>query len=457
MKERSYTRVAIVTQCLALGGTQTYLLGVIGLLKRLGIDVLVVADGGPMVDQFRTAGAEVVLLPQLMEQTSLFYPAYFRTIPGHYKRNLLNIFPTWRNAALADKAGLFLIVKLLLARTGVRKYADHSRRNFQGTGGLLHASGRLAEEFGRFQPDMVLTSQIQPTIASLRARDLTRGQYPVHEFIMSLINCMDIPAPWRLHRPQLGDRLLSTTGEISDELAAIRPRGAILAVGNCIDDETFAPQSSEKRLAARARYGLDARDFVVVHMSSLTKQKWPMAQGACEAFIKFLQSGRRGKFVLVGPGDDMAAEFQQFREEAGRIAGADCMSHLGPVSEDMQDVLNVGNVFVGVGRCTREAMLCGVPSIVYGLQGHPGIVDAQTAEQAHYYNFAGRGCDRASSSDNLALELVKLSDMTDEERRELGLWSREFVRERDSYSFLAKQLGLTASEESKVARTGDQC
>ena len=99
---------------------------------------------------------------------------------------------------------------------------------------------------------------------------------------------------------------------------------------------------------------------------------------------------------------------------------------------DVADILKCSDVFVGVSRAALEAMSCELPVILAGnkdyAQGFMGIFDENKKEQAISTNFCCRNCTETKG--NLLLgDIIKVYNMNDQKRDDLGKYGRNIVKE----------------------------
>jgi polysaccharide pyruvyl transferase CsaB len=94
---------------------------------------------------------------------------------------------------------------------------------------------------------------------------------------------------------------------------------------------------------------------------------------------------------------------------------------------DVDAILAVSDVFVGVSRAAREGMSAGLPTILAGFQGYIGPLTRENIDAAAGTNFTCRGCGKLDAR-RLAADLeTTLAGLADPETRRLGEFTRAFV------------------------------
>lgn len=433
-------KLMIITHCLGAGGTTTYLLGLTQFLSRKGIKILVVARSGVLSKAFIDAGADVVDVPETFDNTSLVYALWFSHLSKEYTSSIDYVGSNKTSLLENEFNGMWYLLKRVFRKICPRK-SGKACATITGTSSLAYVVYSLSRLFSSFQPDLVLTTQLPPTLTSLIARELIGYSFPIYEFVMGIKNRLDVPAPWCARRESMGDKTLAPTEEIQRRLELIRPVQSIIEVGNCIDGNQYKPQSRDLSYFTRLHYGIGRDEFVILHVSSDSDIYQPIVAGVCEAFMAFRSVRRSGFLVVVGP-EYFKTQFSSYADRVRIFCDRECMLNLGQLSGSLEDIYNIADVFVGVGRTIREAMLCGIPSIVYGVAGHPGLMNLDSVDAARFFNFAGRGCDRASNPQDLFDEIDKVYAMSAGERLCLGTWARDYVLQTDSYDSLIHKLNI---------------
>ena len=104
---------------------------------------------------------------------------------------------------------------------------------------------------------------------------------------------------------------------------------------------------------------------------------------------------------------------------------------------DINELVAVGDVFVGVSRAALEAMAAEKPVIVAGNEGYIGLFAEDKLELAQENNFCCRGCE-LSSEELLYRDVVHaFNDLTDEERQKMGAYGRQVIFEYYSVTKMA--------------------
>lgn len=223
------------------------------------------------------------------------------------------------------------------------------------------------------------------------------------------------------------------TPEVYAHLAACCgvPESKLLLLPNAVDTALFRPAPPSPEL--RASMGTPAKAPVLLQVSSLVSLKLPMTLLAIDAFRLVVSRATTAELWIVGAGD--AAEHVAGRAaDINQALGRPAVRLLGAKTDaELAHVLNQADVVLGVGRCARESMACGRPTVVYHSAGYAGPVMAENMDALVAGNFTGRNFPEPSSAERLALDIERL--LGDAAwRRNLGEIGRAYIEQHESMS-----------------------
>ena len=226
-----------------------------------------------------------------------------------------------------------------------------------------------------------------------------------------------------------GDKSIAVSEDVKKyliNLYGIDPDNIFLTV-NGIDTARFAPGAESA--GVREELGIPQDAPVVCHVSRLDEDSSLAARQLIEAAPAVSAELPGAVFVIIGGGgvyDELCAQADRVNAELGRRA----VILTGPRT-DVDRILPVCGVFVGVSRAALEAMACEKPVVLAGSQGYIGVFSPDRLEVATETNFCCRGC-RMPSAELLAGDILRVFSLSDEKRKFLGLCGRTLVLDRYS-------------------------
>ncbi len=223
-----------------------------------------------------------------------------------------------------------------------------------------------------------------------------------------------------------GERTIAVSEDIKQLLideCDVYP-GHITVIPNGIDTRRFAPQGPPANPARR-----------ILFVSRLDHDCSLGAQLLCRIAGRLHDDFPDVKITLVGGG----SEFERIRalaEGINTVCGRAVVEAVG-ARGDIERLLSEADIFVGVSRAALEAASCGLPVILCGNEGYAGILSEDNIP-AHS-NFCGRGCPMPDA-ETLYRDVRRLLLMSQEERRALGNFGREYVIAYNSSDRTAKSV-----------------
>lgn len=357
--------ILLGTMALDLGGAETHVVTLARELKNRGRNVTVVSRGGTLERDLHESGIQHICLP-------------------------LDSRAPWRLLEAERKVSEIII--------------EHGIR-------LCHAHGRI--------PAWVLDRAIN------RVRRKGR-RVPLVTTYHGLYNAS---LPFRIVT-KVGDMMIAVSDEVKEYMIhkfGINP-SRVTVIPNGVDTERFRPMYSDagesindrslslRRLLAQVPskpperaciqeelYALEENarfDPVVLHISRLTGKFAETALALSSSAETLLQWYPDLLIVLVGDGDrssQVAKRVSNVNERAGRNA----VVYVGP-RNDVERLLSLADLVVGVGRVALEGMSCGKPVLIAGESGIAGPVLETTWRKLAEHNFTARSGGRPLEAEVLA-------------------------------------------------------
>ena len=230
-----------------------------------------------------------------------------------------------------------------------------------------------------------------------------------------------------------GERSLAVSEDIRDYLTEQYgiPADRITLTINGIDTDKFSPETRGD--AIRTELGLGDAP-VVGHVSRLDREPSHTARQLIVLAPRLSEKFPGVRIVITGGGDSFA-ELSARAAEVNEAMGRACLVLTGPRT-DINRLVAACDLFVGVSRSALEAMAAGKPAVLSGAQGHTGLFVPELLEKAVDTNFCCR-TDPVSTEDQLFQAVASALALSSEQKKELGLYGRQVVRERYSVSRMA--------------------
>ncbi len=202
---------------------------------------------------------------------------------------------------------------------------------------------------------------------------------------------------------------------------------------NGIDTDKFSPETDCTEISREL--GIKATDTVIVYVSRLDESRSLVAKQLVDIIPQADKAVENLKVVIVGDGDD----FENVKKAANRINNElkrDCIILTG-ARTDINRLVAVADLFIGVSRAALEAMAAQKPVIIAGNEGYIGLFDSSKLKVGIDTNFCCRGCVE-SSSKLLLSDIEKFFALNDDEKKELAVYGRELIKRKYSVSRMAE-------------------
>lgn len=232
-----------------------------------------------------------------------------------------------------------------------------------------------------------------------------------------------------------GQKVVAVSDDIRDYLMEnyrVRYEDIFVTI-NGIDTEKFSPNTDQSRI--RAEFDLKEEEPTLVYVSRMDESRALVARQLIALGPKLAKAIPGLRMLIVG-GGDVYDELLEKTKEANAAIGRECITMTGGRT-DINELVAVGDVFVGVSRAALEAMAAEKPVIVAGNEGYIGLFAEDKLELAQENNFCCRGCELSSEALLYKDVVHAFNDLTDEERQKMGAYGRKVIFEYYSVTKMA--------------------
>jgi glycosyltransferase involved in cell wall biosynthesis len=221
--------------------------------------------------------------------------------------------------------------------------------------------------------------------------------------------------------------------------------GRIELIKERVDTELFVPTP----LTDHSKCGM-LRLFMAMRCEE-GKRVW--LEGAIAGLNVYANSGGRFEMVLAGDGP-LRSEMEALAGQITDEHGSRCFRFLGGISEPSEMVRHyqTADVVIGHGRGVLEAMSCAKPVVVLGSESGATLVCPDTVGAISKYNFSGRHMKTNPAMMGGLAEILSTVADDAETRRQLGIFSRQYVEAEYSLTFGARRQALMYEQ---AGREGD--
>lgn len=232
-----------------------------------------------------------------------------------------------------------------------------------------------------------------------------------------------------------GQKVVAVSDDIRDYLMEnyrVRFEDIFVTI-NGIDTEKFSPNTDQSKI--RAEFGLKEEEPTLVYVSRMDESRALVARQLIALGPKLAKAIPGLRMLIVG-GGDVFDELLEKTKEANAAIGRECITMTGGRT-DINELVAVGDVFVGVSRAALEAMAAEKPVIVAGNEGYIGLFAEDKLELAQENNFCCRGCELSSEALLYRDVVHAFNDLTDAERQQMGAYGRQVIFEYYSVTKMA--------------------
>ena len=232
-----------------------------------------------------------------------------------------------------------------------------------------------------------------------------------------------------------GQKVVAVSDDIKQYLIKnykVRQKDIYVTI-NGIDIDKFSPETNKDKI--RKEFGLVEGEKTLVYVSRMDESRALVARQLINIAPDLCREFPDLKILIVG-GGDVFEELCQKAEKVNSVIGRKAIIMTGSRT-DINELIAVGDAFVGVSRSALEAMAACKPVIVAGNEGYIGIFDKDKLEVARENNFCCRGC--IMPTEDLLLKDIKTMLMFDNyEKERIGQYGRQVIIEYYSVSKMAK-------------------
>ncbi len=192
---------------------------------------------------------------------------------------------------------------------------------------------------------------------------------------------------------------------------------------NGIDTDKFSPDTDSSKV--RKEFGLKAEEPTLVYVSRMDESRAMVARQLIHITPKLVKEIPNLRVLIVG-GGDVLDELLEKSKKVNKELGRECITMTG-ARTDINELVSVADVFIGVSRAALEAMAAGKTVIVAGNEGYIGLFGEDKLEAARENNFCCRGCEMSTEDILYQDTLYAFCKMTKEERAKRGLYGRDVI------------------------------
>lgn len=232
-----------------------------------------------------------------------------------------------------------------------------------------------------------------------------------------------------------GQKVIAVSEDIKDYLIknyAVDSNNIYVTI-NGIDTEKFSPKIKGK--GVMKEFNITEYDNTLVYVSRMDEDRALVAKQLIDLAPELNRKIKRLRILIVGGGnvfDKLNAKANEMNASFGR----ECITMTG-ARTDINELIAVGKVFIGVSRAALEAMAASKPVIIAGNEGYIGLFKKEKLELAQENNFCCRGCPQSTE---LLLEhdiIYTMNAIGTVQRGELGEYGRKVIFQHYSVNKMA--------------------
>ena len=200
------------------------------------------------------------------------------------------------------------------------------------------------------------------------------------------------------------------------------PEKDITVTVNGIDTEKFCEKAPNESL--KKEFGIENGDKTIVYVSRMDSDRSFIAHQLISAVDSLYPIISELKCIIVGDGNDFNAVKTE-AEEVNKKYGKDIISLAGSRT-DINEIISLAELFVGVSRAALEAMASEKPAIIAGNEGYIGLFNKDKLDVSLKTNFCCRG-EAESQTQILTQDIANFFGMWNEEKEKTAKYGREVV------------------------------
>ena len=200
------------------------------------------------------------------------------------------------------------------------------------------------------------------------------------------------------------------------------PENDIYVTINGIDLSKFSPDTDCSKI--RDEFGISEDDFCIVGISRMDKDRSLASKQLIEIAPTLKNHIPNLKVIIVGGGND-EEEARSLAAEANIKCGSQTVILTGPRT-DINKLVAISDLFVGVSRAALEAMAAGKNTIVAGNEGYIGLFDEDKLQVGIETNFCCRECE-STTKQLIYDDILKFINKNDEEKSRMSKYCRDTI------------------------------
>lgn len=222
-----------------------------------------------------------------------------------------------------------------------------------------------------------------------------------------------------------GEKTIAVSQDIKDHLINIFgvDEKNIEVIANGIDTNLFKTENNYEELLRE--FKINDSNKKIVWVSRIDDFLYNPICELIKAIDVIIKEFPNVTLFIVGSGEKFDAVKSLALQKNNEI-GTNAIHVTGPRT-DVNKFLNMADVFVGISRAALEAMACSKPVILAGPWSYIGIIDEKIIDIAIKDNFTGRTTKNPVTHKLLEESLLKILNMTNEEKASLGDFGRTIV------------------------------
>ena len=201
---------------------------------------------------------------------------------------------------------------------------------------------------------------------------------------------------------------------------------------NGVDMEKFSPDTPSDGVAQELE--LPQKRKTIVYVSRMDTDRSLVARQLCCIAPALKEKYSDLQIIAVGGGNDL--EYVSELAEKANSAAKEKFVHITGARTDINNLVALGDIFVGVSRAALEAMSASKPVIVAGNEGYIGRPEGDMYDVATATNFCCRGCEM-STPERLSEDISNLLELSRDELLAIGEKNRAIIKENYSASRMA--------------------
>lgn len=231
-----------------------------------------------------------------------------------------------------------------------------------------------------------------------------------------------------------GQKVVAVSDDIKDYLISNYNvnKNDIFVTINGIDTDKFSPETPY--INVKNEFNIENVP-TIVYVSRMDESRALVAAQLIDAAVEIDKAIPNVRIIIAG-GGNVFDNLNKKSNEINTLLGRNCITMTG-ARTDINEIIAVGDLFIGVSRAALEAMAASKPVIVAGNEGYIGLFSSDKLEKAQENNFCCRGCELPTKELILKDVLHCLTKLSENERKALGEFGRSVIFKYYSVSKMA--------------------